>query len=120
VALLHHIADDEDPAGIMVRLRDAMPSGSYLAISSFRMPGPDLPEARQKAIESQKLFTERLGTGRWREDQEILSWFGDWELIEPGLVPVADWRPVVHGAGSGTSRLDPVHDTIVGGVARKP
>jgi hypothetical protein len=120
IAILHHIADDEDPAGIMTTLRDAMPSGSYLAISSFRMPGPDLPGAREKAIESQRLFTERLGTGRWREDADIRAWFGDWELLEPGLVPVAEWHPQVVTQDLAGASPDPVHHTIVGGVARKP
>jgi hypothetical protein len=43
IAILHHIEDHEDPAGIAAQLREAMPPGSYLAISSFRMPGPELP-----------------------------------------------------------------------------
>ena len=46
LAVLHHVQDQDDPAGIAARLRDAMPAGSYLAISSFRLPGYDLPELR--------------------------------------------------------------------------
>ena len=38
-AVLHHIEDDEQPERIMAELRDAMPAGSYLAISSLRLPG---------------------------------------------------------------------------------
>jgi hypothetical protein len=26
----------------------------------------------------EKILTENLGTGRWREDKEIRGWFGDW------------------------------------------
>ncbi|MGD0559533.1 MAG: SAM-dependent methyltransferase [Streptosporangiaceae bacterium] len=120
IALLHHLADDEDPAGIMTTLRDAMPSGSYLAISSFRKPGPDLPEAREKAIVSEQIFAEHLGTGRWREDPDILAWFGDWELLDPGLVPLILWRNELPAADLGSAPLDPLHYTFVGGVARKP
>jgi S-adenosyl methyltransferase len=36
LAALHHINDDEDPAGITAELRRALPPGSYLAISHFR------------------------------------------------------------------------------------
>jgi hypothetical protein len=43
IAILHHIDDEDDPARIAAQLRDSMPSGSYLAISSFRMPGPSYP-----------------------------------------------------------------------------
>jgi hypothetical protein len=115
IAILHHVQDHEDPAWIAAQLRDAMPPGSYLAISSFRMPGPELPELRAATIEGEKLLTGTLGTGRWREDQEILSWFGDWKLLEPGWVSLAEWRPAV----SGRIRRDEVYHGFFGGVARK-
>jgi hypothetical protein len=114
-AVLHHIEDVDAPERIMDHLRDAMPKGSYLAISSLRLPGPDLPELRAIAIEGEKLHTGTLGSGRWREDAEIFSWFGDWELVEPGLVPLGDWRPPVRG-------LPPypeIQHSFSGGVARK-
>jgi hypothetical protein len=115
LAIVHHINDSDDPAGIVARLRDAMPRGSYLAISSFRMPGPEHPEHRAKTAEMEKLFNEKLGTGHWRSDEEIRAWFGDWELIEPGLVPLAEWRPDVRGH----TRRDATYYGFVGGVARK-
>jgi hypothetical protein len=115
LAILHHISDEDDPGGIMARLRDAMPSGSYLAISSFRMPGPEHPEHRAATTEIAALFNEKLGSGNWRTDEEILTWFGDWELLEPGLVPLAEWRPDVRGR----TRRDATYYGFVGGVARK-
>jgi hypothetical protein len=43
VAILHFITDQEDPAAIVARLRDALPGGSYLALShgthDFHPPG---------------------------------------------------------------------------------
>lgn len=115
LAILHHITDIEEPAGIMAILRDAMPPGSYLAISSFRMPGPELAESRARAIEMERLFNEQLGTGRWRSDGAILAWFGDWELIAPGLVPLWDWR-----ADNETDLPEgAIYQGFVGGVARK-
>jgi hypothetical protein len=116
LAILHHVNDDEDPAGIAARLRDALPSGSCLAISSFRMPGPEHPEDAAKAAAIEKLFNEKLGTGRWRTTEEILTWFGDWELVEPGLVPIAEWRPDQRPGGE----RDSTYYGFVGGVARKP
>jgi hypothetical protein len=115
LAILHHITDSEDPAGIMAILRDAMPPGSYLAISSFRMPGPELAESRARTIEMEQLFNEQLGTGRWRSDAAILAWFGDWELIPPGLVPLWDWRPDKET----DLPEDAIYQGFVGGVARK-
>jgi hypothetical protein len=114
-AILHHIEDRHHPERIVARFRDAVPSGSYLAISSFRMPGPELPELRAQTIEGEKLLTGSLGSGRWREEDEIRAWFGDWELIEPGLVPLAEWRSPVRGY---TPEPELYH-SFWGGVARK-
>jgi len=114
-AILHHIEDHEDPGWIAAQLRDGMPPGSYLAISSLRMPGPELPGLREITIEGEKLLAGQLGSGRWREDEEIVTWFGDWELLEPGLVSMAEWRPPV----SGHIRRDEVYHSSLGGVARK-
>jgi hypothetical protein len=114
-AILHHISDHEHPERIAAQLRAAVPSGSYLAISSFRMPGPELPELRAQTVEGEKLLAGGLGSGRWREESEIRSWFGDWELIEPGLVSLAEWRPPVRGY-----LPDPeIYHSFFGGVARK-
>jgi S-adenosyl methyltransferase len=114
-AILHHITDAEDPAAITARFRDALAPGSYLAISSVRMPGPEHPQDAEKAQAVQKLFNETLGTGLWRKDSEILAWFGDWELLEPGLVPLPDWRPDT----AAPARRDSTYHGFVGGVARK-
>src|ERR1022692_1028280 len=93
LAVLHHTTDHEDPEGIAARLRDAMPSGSYIAISSLRLPGPELPELRATTIEAEELLATGLGSGRWRESEQIQAWFGDWEMIPPGLVSLQEWRP---------------------------
>jgi S-adenosyl methyltransferase len=115
-AILHHIEDQENPGWIVSQLRDAMPAGSYLAISSFRMPGPELPELRAKTIEGEKLLVNGLGSGRWRDDDEIRSWFGDWELVEPGLASVMEWRtPPLRRV-----QRDELYHSFFGGVARKP
>jgi len=114
-ALLHHVDDGDDPERIMSEFRAAMPSGSYLAISSLRLPGPDLPELRAITIEGEKVHTGPFGRMRWREDEEIRGWFGDWELIPPGLVPLGDWRPPV----TDKTPYPEIQHSFSGGVARK-
>jgi hypothetical protein len=116
LAILHHLSDDDKPAAIMDTLRAAMPAGSYLAISSFRAPGPEFPELRARTLESERLMVGQLGSGRWREHAEILAWFGDWELVEPGLVAAVDWRPLFPGH---PGARDPGFQTFAGGLARK-
>ncbi len=115
LAILHHIEDRDNPGRIAARFRDAMPAGSYLAISSFRMPGAEAAELQAVTVENEKIATEGFGSARWREEEEIRGWFGDWELIPPGLVPLAEWRP---DAQTRTER-DEVYYSFFGGVARK-
>lgn len=116
-AILHHVRDDEDPAGIAARLREPLVSGSHIALSHFRDPGAAHPKASAKAKQVEKIFNETLGTGRWREHDEILAYFGDTELLEPGLVPLAEWRP---DPGDAPVEQTDTYHTFVGGVSRKP
>ncbi|WP_346433582.1 SAM-dependent methyltransferase [Nonomuraea composti] len=46
----------------------------------------------------------------------MASYFGDLQLIEPGLVPLAEWR----GQPGDLIRQDLTHDNVLAGVARKP
>lgn len=114
-ALLHHVEDSDHPERIMADFLAAMPSGSYVAISSLRLPGPELSEQRAVTIEGEKLMAGPLGGMRWREDSEIRSWFGDWELVSPGLVPLGDWRP----PEAGHVPYPEIQHSFSGGVARK-
>jgi hypothetical protein len=115
LAILHHLEDSDNPAAVAARFRDAVPPGSFLAITSFHMPGPELPELRAITIENEKVVAGGLGSGRWREDEELLTWFGDWELLPPGLVSLQDWRP----AADAVIDKDEVYHSFYGGVARK-
>lgn len=113
-AILHHINDWEDPEGIARTLRDALPSGSHIAVSHFCDVSREYPDEAERTAVTEQIFNEMLGTGRWRKREEILGFFGDSELVEPGLVPLQDWRP---------DPADPAdfftHHWLVGGVARK-
>ncbi|SEG64187.1 S-adenosyl methyltransferase [Nonomuraea solani] len=114
VSVLHHVNDHEDPNGAMARFRSVLAPGSHLAIVHFHNPGDEHPEASKIAIEAERNFNANLGTGRWRTRAEILSYFGDLELLEPGLVPLADWRTepgdLIH--------QDVTRHNVVAGLAR--
>ncbi|GAB2581735.1 hypothetical protein Aab01nite_58880 [Paractinoplanes abujensis] len=88
IAILMLIADDEDPWSKVAALRDAMPSGSLLAITH---PTADFaPDEVHEAVAAAREAGMTL-VARPRADVE--RFFGDWELLEPGLVPVSSWRP---------------------------
>jgi S-adenosyl methyltransferase len=71
--------------------------------------------ADQSNREIERIFRENLGAALLpREDIE--EFFTGWELVEPGLVPLALWRP----DGPLTYEPDDIpvgHSVLVGGVA---
>ncbi|GLW05947.1 hypothetical protein Misp01_10770 [Microtetraspora sp. NBRC 13810] len=114
-AIVHHLRDDERPGDIMAVLRDRLAPGSHLAISHFFNPGAERPEVAAKVLAGERIFNEKLGTGRFRHHDEILRYFGDFEPVEPGLVMLPDWRP-----DPDTDRsMFPGYHMFAGGVARK-
>ncbi|MCF6467788.1 SAM-dependent methyltransferase [Nonomuraea sp. MG754425] len=115
VSVLHHVNDDEDPDGVMARFRSVLAPGSHLAIVHFHDPGDEHPEASKIAVEAERNFNENLGTGRWRTRAEIASYFGDLELVEPGLVPLAEWR----SEPDDLIRQNLTHYNVLAGLGRK-
>jgi S-adenosyl methyltransferase len=85
--VLHFIPDADDPWGIVSRLVDAVPSGSYLVMSHGTLdfdPGGGPGTNR---------YNERVPTQMIpRPRAEIARFFDGLDLIEPGLVALADWR----------------------------
>jgi S-adenosyl methyltransferase len=108
IGILHCIPDEDDPAGIVRRLMDAVPAGSYLAISH---PANDLdgPGVSRLASRLNELMPTKL---TFRSRAEVASFFDGLDLVEPGLVRVPEWRP---------DRVTDVGNPapLWGGVARK-
>ncbi|MCK2213446.1 SAM-dependent methyltransferase [Actinomadura sp. ATCC 31491] len=67
--ILHHLTDDEDPAGIVSELVEALPSGSYVAVSHFFDPGPAAPDVSRQVATAELLFNRH----RWRPHRPALS-----------------------------------------------
>ena len=106
---LAHVPSAADAAKVVAELMDSAPSGSYLAIHHL---ASDLDPALGSAFK------------RWnaaaavpivlRSSAEIAALVTGLDLVDPGLVPVDDWRP---------DECDPPAATpvpIYGLVARKP
>jgi len=110
VALLHYISDDDKPYDVMARLRDALPSGSHLALT--HVVTDHRPEAIDEAEEVYRSFLHRTGHAR-RTTADVARFFDGWEPVDPGLTYATQWRP------DGPVREDPATVWIVGGVARK-
>lgn len=107
--ILHHLADEEDPAGVAARIRERIPSGGYLLAANFYDSGDS------RAAEVERVSHEQGVTGWFRTWAEQHRYFDGLQLVDPGLVAVSDWRP-----DADTARESPVHDLYLGGVGKKP
>lgn len=115
-AILHHVNDDEHPAGIVRYWRDQVPSGSYFFVSHFRSG------LNPETVEAEKVLQQTFGRGRWRTDAQIASLLDGLEILEPGIVPASLWHPdAVDGPldGGGARELTVWERLIVAGLARK-
>jgi len=109
VTIGHYILDDQDPERVFGAYRDALPSGSYLAMTHLTNDF-----AVVKAEELTQAMKSSQNHVRARNRAEVLSLFGDFELVEPGLVTTSQWRPEV------PDQIDePERDGLYAGVGRK-
>jgi S-adenosyl methyltransferase len=80
LAVLHVIADADDPWRIVARLRDALAPGSYLVLCHATS---ESKPAVTQAIEN--LYTRSVTTGsRIRSRAQILRFFDGFRLVDPG------------------------------------
>jgi SAM-dependent methyltransferase len=108
VGILHHLHDSEDPQGVAKAYMDAVPSGSYLFMTSFCASFPE-------AAALEETYLSVLGTGRFRTLDELQGFFGGLEMVEPGLVSLPEWRPEVPI----DHELSVAERLMAGGIARK-
>jgi len=109
MAVLQHLDDEDSPYQIVQTLIDALPPGSYLAISH---PAKDIDaEAMAKMADSlNKMMAEKV---TFRDRAAVARFFDGLELVAPGLVQASKWRPTSESEASSPAAL-------WAGVARKP
>jgi hypothetical protein len=110
LGVLQLITDDDNPRGIVARLMQQVPSGSWLALFH---PASDIL-ADQMAELLHQLNRNTATPQQLRSKPEILQFFDGLELQPPGLVQVHRWTPGAEAPEMG--------DEIPGyaGLARKP
>ena len=109
IGVLHLIQDSEQPYEIVAQLVDALPSGSYLAISH---PASDIHSGQ---AEAQRRYNERVSTPQTlRSHAQVCRFFDGLALVPPGVVYVHTWR--ADPDDEPPTEMTSAH----GGVARKP
>jgi hypothetical protein len=108
LGVLNFVPDDDEAAGLVARLVDALPPGSYLAISH---PTNEINgETMEAAL---RLWNEGPAAPMvLRSADQVRRLFGDLEMVAPGVVSCSRWRP-----DPGEEDAEPVPH--YGGVARR-
>jgi S-adenosyl methyltransferase len=110
---LHFIPNSDDPFKCVARLRDMLPSGSYLslthAIFDAKRKNSDLVGEIYREVSGR---TDSEGP---RPRDEVLRFFDGFDLVDPGLVFVREWHP-----DNPLSAQAAKHIPKLGGVGRKP
>ena len=94
VAVLHFIEDHEDPWAVVNCYKDLMAPGSYLVIT--HVTADHLSEDAARQAQAAYIGASAPGVARTRE--QIARFLGGLEMLPPGLVNVAAWRPAHIGA----------------------
>ncbi|GAA4840121.1 SAM-dependent methyltransferase [Saccharopolyspora rosea] len=112
VAVLHFVLDDDHPASIVARYRDALAPGSYLVVSHATSEGrPDMVESHEE------LYRRRTSTPlTMRSRAQVTAFFAGFDLVDPGVVLLPQWRP----DSSEDTGGPPERFSGLAGVGRKP
>lgn len=112
--MLHWVPDEHDQLGLLARYRERLASGSYLAVTHVTSDeqNAQLTDATE-AIERSK-SPDQVNL---RTHAQILPMFGDLELVEPGLVGCAMWRPSETGD---LADVPDMNSLVYAGIGRKP
>lgn len=107
LATLEFVTTTEEAKSIIDRLLSPMPEGSFLVISH--------PVHSESMDEAGRLWNESGATPvTIRSLDEVASLFDGLEMLEPGLVPLPQWRP------DDNTRYTDRDFSYVGAVGRKP
>jgi hypothetical protein len=92
IAVLHFFVDAADPYGHVARLVDAMPPGSYLAMSHATadfMPA-DITDGIDDIVKRENARSR--DPAQFRPKAAFARFFEGMELIPPGIESISDWR----------------------------
>ncbi|WP_442906903.1 SAM-dependent methyltransferase [Kitasatospora sp. NBC_01246] len=109
IAIVHFVLDQDDPQGIVRRFMDELAPGSFLALTVFT---GDTDPVGVGGVGRE--YNARGIPLQIRDKDETLAFFDGYDLLDPGVTLVHQWRPDADAA--------PVRDqdiAMYGGVAVK-
>ncbi|MEV7085263.1 SAM-dependent methyltransferase [Streptomyces sp. NPDC093085] len=89
--VLHFLTDRDQPYRAVAELRDALAPGSLITITHAAHDG--LPVPLEDSEGSVEVYAETSSPMVMRTREQITRFFDGFELVEPGVVSMPDWRP---------------------------
>jgi hypothetical protein len=108
MGVLGHVDAFDDMRSLVDRVMAAVPSGSYLLLWDSTSTSDDV--LRGRAMQEAMHIPYQL-----RTVEQLAQCFEGLELVEPGLVPITEWRPEPDTADTVVGRVD-----AYGALGRKP
>lgn len=113
-ALLHFVMPDQRPQEVLTFYRNMLPLGSLLVLSHCTDEGTT-PVLKDVAAR----YVATISNAHLRSRKEVGAFFGDFQLVEPGLVWLPQWRPELRRDDEPVWTDDPASALAVAGVGRK-
>ncbi|MGW4503936.1 SAM-dependent methyltransferase [Streptomyces sp. NPDC004436] len=126
VAVLHFLEDSDAPYEAVAELRDALAPGSMLILTHASYEG--IPLTEEVASGTVGVYRDIRNPLVMRTGEQIRNFFEGFEMVEPGLVSMPDWRPDRSSGADGADGADgtdteapedPYAFSGYGGVGRK-
>ncbi|MEU6213196.1 SAM-dependent methyltransferase [Streptomyces sp. NPDC047023] len=126
VAVLHFLEDSDAPYEAVAELREALAPGSMLILTHASYEG--IPLTEEVASGTVGVYRDIRNPLVMRTGEQIRNFFEGFEMVEPGLVSMPDWRPDRSSGADGADGADgtdteapedPYAFSGYGGVGRK-
>ncbi|MFI8359883.1 SAM-dependent methyltransferase [Streptomyces sp. NPDC085612] len=126
VAVLHFLEDSDAPYEAVAELRDALAPGSMLILTHASYEG--IPLTEEVASGTVGVYRDIRNPLVMRTGEQIRNFFEGFEMVEPGVVSMPDWRPDRSSGADGADGTDgtdteapedPYAFSGYGGVGRK-
>jgi SAM-dependent methyltransferase len=88
-AVLHFVPDDDEAAALVAAYRDALAPGSYLVLSH----AGNREETAERFGRAADAYSRNVAPIKVRSTDDIAALLDGFELVDPGIVFAAHWRP---------------------------